>query len=151
MPPQLDEFDERLRQLLAATADAGLARARVFEAADSNGYLSKLRVATYRCQQGCTLIEVIRVGDLVLARSADYKLRPRTNETQSVPAARAKNLNSDNHWPSHVFDVLAMVDEGVTAIPANCRHRQRTVMPREIVDAIEGVDSGHPGAPIRLP
>lgn len=150
MPGGSSDLEELLRQIIAGASDSTDARARWFEAAEAAGHLNKLRVATYRCEKGCTLIDVIRLGDLVLARSADYKLRPRTNTAQSVPSARAKNLNRDNHWPSHVFDVSSMAADALTGIPANCRHGQRTVMPQDILDVIENIQPGHAGAPIRI-
>lgn len=120
-------------------------------AAERRGDLSKMRVARYLCRRGCSLADVIRVGDLVLARTKDHKVRPRTNERRSVAEARVKNtIDGERHWPGRVYAVEILGRDPRGNFDANCRHGLHTINARELLTMIEDVTPGHPGKPILL-
>lgn len=119
--------------------------------AQRRGDLSKMRVARYLCDQGCTLADVIRIGDLVLAQTKDHKVRPRTNEHRSVAEARVKNtIDGERHWPGRVYDVEILGRDPRGRFDANCRHGLHLINARELLTTIENVAPGHPGKPILL-
>jgi|GEM_PF-1998494 hypothetical protein len=119
----------------------------------SAGALSKVTTHRYLCRlRGCPIATVFQIGDVVACAVRDYKLSPGVNLAESTKAGRERNtLDGRRHWPSHVYDVRALVgflpDAGMSM---NCRHRHGTVLAADVLAAVDGVRPGHPGAPTRL-
>lgn len=154
--------DARLVQMALAARDAD-ALDEFWTNVEASGFINRLRVHEYRCLKGCRLALVIRVGDVVLMRTRDYKLRPQTNERSSVPLARTKNtLNGKNHWPGHTVDVGVLAGQRTPdewgneiwgdrfAMDLNCRHGRRSLFLNEALGAIRDIVPGKPGAPTRI-
>jgi len=117
------------------------------------GLLNRVVVRRYICRKrGCVLAVVVRLGDDILIRTRDYKLSPGMNLDKSAESARRKNtLDGDNHWPGHTFDVRAHGGGGASArVDMICRHGLRTVSAADILEAVDGVQPGHPKAPLRI-
>ena len=141
-------------QALRTSYDEKAATDAAFQHLENAGLINKVRVHQYLCEQGgCVLATVIRIGDRTLARTRDYKLAPAANLNQSVESARrTRTLDGDRHWPGLTFDVTDLATPGgdVELIPINCRHRLRTIDPREIIAVTLEAKPGHPGKPTRL-
>lgn len=147
------EIDRAFLALLEAHDDRREALHAAWQRLENAGLISKVTVQQYRCRRrGCTLMTVIKVGGLTLARSADYKFSRGLNGERSVAAARAKNtLDGDRHWPGHTFDVEELAGWGETAgMDANCRCATRVLMAQRILEDSAGATSGRPAKPVIL-
>ena len=152
-----------LEQLIALAAEAKSDREATWQKLENAGLINHVKVQEYRCAKGCRLALAIRLDDVVLLRTRDYKLRPRTNESQSVPAARERNtLNGSDHWPGHTFDVgqsagqedpadwgQPVWGEGFRA-DINCKHGRRTLDFLEVLTSVRDTRPGHPKKPCIL-
>jgi hypothetical protein len=151
---------DSLAALLALAEEAKVDREATWQKLENAGLLNRVKVQEYRCAKGCRLALAIRLGDVVLMRTRDYRMRPHTNEARSVPTARAKNtLNGSDHWPGHTFNVgesAGQVDPGEWGQPrwgdrfradANCKHGLRTIDFVEVLDSVRDTRPGHPNKP----
>lgn len=119
-----------------------------YQRLENAGLTNRVVVHRYRCRRGCSLATVIRIEDVVLARTSDYKLSPGMNLDKSVAEARRKNtLDGSRHWPGHTFDVAGLVPGGFQVA---CRHVVDVVLGADLLALVENVTPGHPGAPTLL-
>lgn len=150
MSAEEDDIAEWWRSMLSASEDRREAIETAYQQLENAGRVSKVTVHRYVCVKGGHLLStVIRLGEVTIARTCDYKLAPNTNLNRSVESARRKNtLDGDRHWPGHTFDISHLATWGeVACIDMNCRHGLRTVRAVDILAVSQGVRPGHPSKP----
>jgi len=153
MSKDADDFTEWWAAVVSAKGDRRKAVDTAYQQLENAGLLPKVVVHRYLCAKGnCLLATVIRVGDVTLTRTKDYKLSPGLNRKQSVESARKKNtLDGDRHWPGHTYDVSELASWGDTVgIDLTCRHDVRTVRATTMLAASLQARPGHPSRPTLL-
>lgn len=140
-------------RLLMSAEEHSEAIDNAYQQLENANLIGKVVVHRYLCRKrGCVLATVIRVGEVTVARTRDYKLAPNTNLRRTVESARRKNtLDGNHHWPGHTFDVSRLASWGEAAsIDMNCRHGLRSVRALDVIAVTEGVTPGHPDKPTLL-
>lgn len=146
-----EDVNEFWRQLTTDAADRDGAVHDAYQALENAGLINRVTVHRFICRKrGCVLANVISVDHKIIARTRDYKLSPGVNAERSVADARENNtLDRNRHWPGYTVDVGHLNAPGM-AIDMNCRHVLRTVSTAEILEAVNGVEPGHPRSPTKL-
>lgn len=148
-------------EFMAAQAARNTDRRDAIEAAyqqlDNAKLVGKVVVHRYLCRNGGhPLATVIRISDVTIVRTRDYKFSPGMNRERTVESARRKNtLDGNRHWPGCTYDVtdLAASDTGGTffAVDMSCRHDpKRMVRAIDVLTVTENVAPGHPSKPTIL-
>lgn len=140
-------------ELVRVSEDRDAAIHAAYQQIENAGVLSKVTVHRYVCRRGCgVLTTVVKLGEVTLARTRDYKYSPGMNLERSVPEARSKStLDGDRHWPGHTFYVEQMASWGpVAGFDVSCRHNLRTLLAVDVLATVKGVRPGHPEKPTLL-
>jgi len=138
-------------ELVRVSEDRDAAIHTAYQQYENAGKLSKVTVHRYVCRRGCgVLMTVIKLGEVYLARTRDYKYSPGMNLERSVPEARRKStLDGDRHWPGHTFEVEQTASWGL-GFDASCRHKLHTLLATDVLATVKVVRPGHPEKPTLL-